>query len=144
MAHEDADRLATELVIYASRLVRAVRRHAGDEVAPETLRLLAQIDQRGPIGITQLAQVENCAQPTMSAAVRLLAEKGWVERAADPRDARASLVALTAAGAAELRRGRERFGRVVAGWFAVGPHTDADLRRAVDLMKSLVAHEAGQ
>ncbi|MFC7480249.1 MarR family transcriptional regulator [Luedemannella flava] len=46
------------------------------------------MDQRGPIGITQLAQVENCAQPTMSAAVRLLAEKGWVERAADPRDAR--------------------------------------------------------
>jgi DNA-binding MarR family transcriptional regulator len=144
VGHDDElRRLGTDLLVSASRLIRAMRRELADDLAPETLRLLAQIDERGPIGITQLAHAERCSQPTMSTAVRQLVERGWAVRAADPRDARASLVSLTEAGAAALGRARARMGAVVADWFAAaGTHAEADLRAAVDLMKSVIAQAA--
>jgi DNA-binding MarR family transcriptional regulator len=140
---DELRRLGTELVVASSRLIRAMRRELADDLPLETLRLLAQIDERGPIGITQLAHAERCSQPTMSTAVRALVERGWAAREADPRDARASMVTLTAEGDAELARARAQMGTVIADWFAAaGTHKGADLRAAVDLMTSVIAQAA--
>lgn len=52
----------------------------------------------GPRRITELAAEENVTQPGITLLVNRLAQRGWVQRASDPRDGRAVLVSLTAAG----------------------------------------------
>jgi DNA-binding MarR family transcriptional regulator len=138
---DELRQLGTELLVSSSRLIRAMRREVIYE--PATMRLLSQIADLGPVGITQLAHAERCSQPTMSTAVRALVERGWAAREADPRDARASLVSLTEEGAAEMARARADMGAVIAEWLATaGTHDKADLRAAVDLMKSVLAQAA--
>ena len=139
MPDTDLSKLGSELVIYSGRLVRAVRRQLGDEHRPEALRLLAQIRERGPISITALAHAERCSQPTMSTAVRALESKGWVQREADPRDARATLISLSPSGTAELDRAHQKIGAVVADWLAATDHSTEDVRRAVDVVRAALA-----
>jgi DNA-binding MarR family transcriptional regulator len=52
----------------------------------------------GPLRVSDLAEREGATQPGMTALVNRLAGAGYVRRAADPRDGRATLVHLTAAG----------------------------------------------
>jgi len=139
-SEDELSKLSSELVIYSSRLVRAVRRQLGDGHRPEALRLLAQIRERGPISITALAQAERCSQPTMSSAVRALESKGWVRREADPSDARSTRISLTPAGTAELDRAHDNIGAVVADWLAATDHSTEDVRRAVDVVRAALAH----
>jgi DNA-binding MarR family transcriptional regulator len=57
---------------------------------------------RGPRRITDLAELEGLAQPTMTLLVKRLEERGWVAREQDVADRRAVLVALTPTGEAAL------------------------------------------
>ena len=52
----------------------------------------------GPSRITELAAEERVSQPAITLLVNRLEQRGWVHRAADPRDGRAVLVSLTRAG----------------------------------------------
>ena len=98
-----AESLSSDLTVYAARLVRLVRR----EHAPSAgTRVLSILDETGPLGITALAQLDRCSQPTMTGQVHQLVELGWVTKQPNPDDARSSLVALTGAGRAELARFR--------------------------------------
>jgi DNA-binding MarR family transcriptional regulator len=76
-----------------------------------TLRCLLE---DGPQRITALAAREPVAQPTMSMIVKRLEQRGLVERAVDPGDARATLVAITPAGVETLSMRAELRSR----WFA--------------------------
>ena len=93
--------LSSDLSVYAARLVRLVRR----EHAPTAgTRVLSILDELGPLGVTALAQIDRCSQPTMTGQVRQLVDLGWVTKQPHPTDARSSLVELTDAGRAELAR----------------------------------------
>src|SRR5919205_2505561 len=52
----------------------------------------------GPRRITELAELEGLAQPTVTLLVGRLEERGWVSRRRDPDDGRAVLVTGTDAG----------------------------------------------
>lgn len=128
--------LASDLVVYAARLVRAVRR---DLELPAGTRVVSLLDEHGPLGITRLAALDRSSQPTMSGAVAQLVEQGWVAKTPDPADARASLVALTDGGRAELARVRGRIGEHVAAIVAAHPSLTAeDLATAVAVLGALL------
>lgn len=55
--------------------------------------------------------MEGVTQPAVTQLVNRLERRGWVERHTDERDARAVLVALTAAGQAALDSARAEFAR---------------------------------
>jgi DNA-binding MarR family transcriptional regulator len=128
--------LASDLVVHAARLVRAVRRELE---LPAGVRVLSLLDEHGPLGVTQLAATDRCSQPTMSAAVTQLVERGWVTKARNPDDARGSVVTLTDAGRAELTGVRRRHGVRVAALVADHPTlTTEDLATAVAVMRGVL------
>ena len=129
--------LASDLVVHAARLVRAVRRELH---LPAGIRILSLLDEFGPLGITRLADLDRSSQPSMSGAVAQLVDEGWVGKAPNPADARASVVTLTDAGRAELARVRRAFGERVAGLVADHPTlTPEDLATAVAVLRGVLA-----
>lgn len=136
------EELSAELVLYTGRLVRAVtRRSAGrsPDVPTASLRLLSQVDELGPVTIGALAAADRCSQPTMSAGVQTLCERGWAAKEPNPDDARSSLVTLTEAGRTVLAEARRARAEVVADRFrATRDHDEQDLATAVAVMRSLL------
>ena len=128
--------LASDLVVHAARLVRAVRRELE---LPAGTRVISLLDEHGPLGITQLAALDRCSQPTMSALVGQLVDQGWVTKAPNPDDARGSLVTLTDSGSEELARVRRRHGERVAALVADHPDlTTEDLATAVAVLRGIL------
>jgi DNA-binding MarR family transcriptional regulator len=83
-----------------------------------SLSVVHTLSRRGPMRLTALTATEQLTQPAMTSLVSRLERDGLVERRPDPRDGRAVLVALTAAGA-ELVRARhasrvDRLGQLIA------------------------------
>lgn len=136
MSTPDVDSLAGDLTVQAARLVRLVRR----EHAPSAgTRVLSIIDELGPLGITALAQVDRCSQPTMTGQVRQLVELGWVTKEPHPDDARSSLVDLTSDGRAELRRIRRLSAALVSERLARRTDLTADdLATAVAVLQAVL------
>jgi len=129
---------SAELVVYASRLVRSIGKEAGSRIPTATLRLLARLDESAPTTIGRLAELDRCAQPTMSRAVQSLVDKGWAERYANSDDARSSLVGITSEGRAALNDVRARAAVVVADRYQNLPNQDVRrLRAAVDVLREL-------
>ena len=60
----------------------------------------------GPRRITELAELEGLAQPTVTLLVGRLEERGWVTRNRDPDDRRAVLVSHTPSGLSALEQMR--------------------------------------
>ncbi|WP_244509214.1 MarR family winged helix-turn-helix transcriptional regulator [Nocardioides lianchengensis] len=128
--------LASDLVTYAARLVRAVRRSAE---LPAGLRLLSILDELGPSTVTALAAADRTSQPTTTAAVRDLLARDLVDKQPHPDDARSSLVGLTDAGRTELARVRRRNGEAVAARLdALDRHSPEDLATAVAVLRSVL------
>jgi DNA-binding MarR family transcriptional regulator len=74
-----------------------------DDLNAVTLSTLAALVRHGPRRVTDLVARERISQPGMTGVVARLADAGLVERQADPRDGRASLIAATQAGHAYIR-----------------------------------------
>ncbi|MDX6324206.1 MAG: hypothetical protein QOK15_560 [Nocardioidaceae bacterium] len=131
-----SSRSGAELVMYAARLVRVIGRAAALD-SPVTLRLLSQLDELGPVSITELARADRTTQPTISTAVRALEQRGLVTRTANEQDARSSTLALTVAGREELAAARERHAEVLADLVATHGVEPAALQNAVDVLRRL-------
>jgi DNA-binding MarR family transcriptional regulator len=128
--------LGGDLVTYAARLVRAVRQR---QQLPAGARVLALLDQHGPLGIGALATADRCSQPTMSGTVADLVTRGLVDKTTAPHDARASVVALTTAGRRTLADIRRRNGElVVAALEAHTHHDQEDLATAVAVLRDVL------
>jgi DNA-binding MarR family transcriptional regulator len=136
------EELSAELVLYAGRLVRVVTRHAtglSTAVPTASLRLLSQVEELGPVTIGALATADRCSQPTMSAGVAGLVERGWATKQPNPDDARSSLVALTKAGRTVLVQARRERAAVVSDRLRSDPlHDEADLATAVAVLRGLL------
>jgi DNA-binding MarR family transcriptional regulator len=108
------DALADELLRSAARLSRWASQHADLGLPYAQARVLALVDDLGAARITTLAEADHCSQPSMTAQVHRLEADGLVARTPDPADARATLVGLTADGAAVLARLRRARGAALA------------------------------
>lgn len=128
--------LSSDLATYAARLVRALRRNND---LPAGARIVSLLDEHGPLGVSALAAADRCSQPTMSAAVAGLVEKGWVDKLPHPDDARSSVITLTDAGRSALAHFRRANGTTVAARFEAHPtHTPEDLATAVAVLRDLL------
>jgi DNA-binding MarR family transcriptional regulator len=134
----DLEQQSSELVVQAARLVRAVRRRVGH---PAGIRILALLEESGPLGVTALADADRSSQPTISGAVRQLEEEGWVAKKADPADARRALVELTAKGRQRLLDARRDNGKAVAERLARTGHSADDVAQAVAVLRDVMAEQ---
>jgi DNA-binding MarR family transcriptional regulator len=94
----------TRLRVALARLSRWLRRHEMAGLTPTQLAALATVEHAGPLRLGDLAAAEGIAPSTLTRLVAVLEEFGYVRRDADPRDARASTLAITATGHETLDR----------------------------------------
>ena len=99
--------LGSELLTVVARLNRLATSRIRLPLPWAQARLLGTIEDRGDgTRICDLADLDHCSQPTMTTQVRRLEEAGLVTRAADPDDARAVLIRITAKGSQALSQVR--------------------------------------
>jgi DNA-binding MarR family transcriptional regulator len=98
--------LAEALDSRLAALWRVLGRRGKRELSRTAASVLATLRDRGPRRITELAESEAIAQPTVTTLVGRLERDGLVRRAPDPDDARAVRVHLTDAGLERLREMR--------------------------------------
>ena len=100
------------------------------------LRSLASSPKR----ITELASEEHVTQPAITLLVNRLAERGWVQRVADPSDGRAVLVSLTEDGEQALELLRAEYRAMLHEEMAMLRDRDvATLARSVEILDGLIA-----
>jgi DNA-binding MarR family transcriptional regulator len=83
-------------------LRRLLVRHLRGELSRTDAGVLSTVSD-GPRRITELAELEGLAQPTMTLLVKALEQKGLVTRERHADDGRVVMVHLTEAGAVALR-----------------------------------------
>jgi DNA-binding MarR family transcriptional regulator len=96
------ENLADELDHRLTALWHILGRRGKRELSRTAASVLATVRDAGPRRITDLAESEAIAQPTVTTLVGRMERDGLVERRPDPGDARAVLVHLTDAGLARL------------------------------------------
>lgn len=102
--HTTSATAANELLRLAARLSRWASASTSFEVPFAQARLLGVIDELSPVRVSTLAEADHSSQPTVTGQVDRLEASGLVRREPDARDARATLVSLTAEGTAALAR----------------------------------------
>jgi DNA-binding MarR family transcriptional regulator len=104
---ERAER-AARLRAAVGRLNRGLRStQAGAGLTPSQISVLFTIVRRGPLGLSELAAIEDMNPTMLSRITAQLGERGLIRRQASAQDRRAAVVESTAAG----RRMRERIQR---------------------------------
>jgi DNA-binding MarR family transcriptional regulator len=132
------DAVATALVPTASRVTRLLLRRSPQGVSRSEAGVLSALS-RGPRRITELADLEGHAQPTMTLLVKRLEQRGWVARDRDPADGRVVLVSLTGAGTAALEDVRAAYRAVLRDHLvALSDEQLAALQIATEALESLL------
>ena len=145
----DEDRvagLAGELRVAVNRLAYALRR-PGDtlDLTPSRYTALATLAKRGPLRAGDLAETMGIARPTMSRLADALVESGWVARAPDPEDRRASLLTLSDAGRELLERLRREATADLHADIAALPAAERDaLAVALPVLTTLAERQLGR
>lgn len=133
---QDDVAVASDLLTQAARLLRTMRRRLA---LPAGVRVLAVLDEQGPMTVTHLAAAYDCSQPTMTGLVNQLLAEGWAAKEPHPTDTRAALVSMTASGTAELARVRRLNGEAVAALVEQHPTLTVDeLRDAAAVLRALL------
>ncbi|HEX4304988.1 MAG TPA: MarR family transcriptional regulator [Solirubrobacterales bacterium] len=99
------DRVASTLLGRAARLTRLLMRSGAHRLSRTEVGVLSTLSD-GPRRITELAQTEALAQPTVTQLVDKLEGRGLVARGRSGEDARVVMVEATAAGAERLEEVR--------------------------------------
>jgi DNA-binding MarR family transcriptional regulator len=128
----------TRLRVALARLSRRLRRHALAGLTPTQLAALSTVEQSGPLRLGDLAAAEGIAPSTLTRMVAVLEELGYVRRDADPRDARASTLAITPQGHETLERLREEGTALLTQWLTqLSPEQRAALATALPALEAL-------
>jgi DNA-binding MarR family transcriptional regulator len=132
--HQHVAEVSRILPQQVARVGRLLVRLAGGPLSRSEATTLATLAER-PSRITELAELEGLAQPTMTLLVKRLEEQGLVLRRRDSSDARAVLVEITPAGEEALEALRERF------WIRLSEHlgtsSDAEVEGLLHACRAL-------
>jgi DNA-binding MarR family transcriptional regulator len=132
----------TRLRVALARLSRRLRRHELAGLTPTQLAALATVEQSGPMRLGDLAAIEGIAPSTLTRLITALEDSGYVQRCADPTDARASTLAVTPRGHEMLERIRTETTLVLAQSLQdLSPAQRSVLSAAVPVLEQLA--EAG-
>ena len=104
---ERMDYVADHLLLHAGLLTRLLIKESASEMTRTEAGVLFTLS-RGPRRITELAELEGLAQPTVTLLVRRLERQGWVKRDRPPDDGRVVLLSLTRAGETALAEFRAK------------------------------------
>lgn len=137
--------LGADLLSVVARINRLANQRVRMPIPFAQARLLSTIEDQGQARISDLAALDNCSQPTMTTQVRRLEDAGMVTRTADPGDARAVLIRITADGVAALRQARLDRGAAIDPYLERLSDTDRRcLDEAVVVMRRLLADAGAQ
>src|SRR5689334_3394914 len=103
----DPSSLAIELLVVSARFTRLAARETPTAIPRALWRALAQLEELGPMRVSDLAAVDRVSQPTATNLVQKLVEHVWAERTTDPADGRAVLVSISGDGRAALAGTRD-------------------------------------
>lgn len=106
------DHVSSHLLQRASLVTRLLVRRAGHEFARTEGGVLSALTA-GPRRITELAESQGLAQPSMTLLVRRLEKRGWVKRDRQPDDGRVVVMSITEAGATALEKFRAEYRAVL-------------------------------
>ncbi len=136
--YEAIDEVAHELPERIWLLSRLFWRRGQRDITRTEAGLLNSLSE-GPRRITELAELEGLAQPTVTLLVGRLEERGWVSRERDPADRRAVLVTASEAGRSALEQLRcESRAMMREHIAAMHDHEVDSLIAAVDALGTLV------
>jgi DNA-binding MarR family transcriptional regulator len=128
----------TRLRVALARLSRRLRRHELAGLTPTQLAALSTVERSGPLRLGDLAAAEGIAPSTLTRLVAVLEDLGYVRRDADPRDARASMLAITVLGHETLERLREEGTAMLTQWLTLlSPEQHAALAAALPALEQL-------
>ena len=112
----------------------------GEGLTPTQYSVLALVSGRGPVGLTELTELEGLNPTMLSRVVKALDERGLVSRRPDPDDLRAARVAATPEGEAVANRVRAQRTQVLSDTLSGLPaDTAAALLAAVPDLEALAA-----
>jgi DNA-binding MarR family transcriptional regulator len=114
---EQIDYVSSELLPRAAVLTRLLVRQLGGELSRTEVGLLRTLSD-GSRRITELAELEGLAQPTITILIKQLEENGLVTRTRQPDDGRVVVVTLTESGSVALEEYRGRLRAVLGGYLA--------------------------
>jgi DNA-binding MarR family transcriptional regulator len=114
---EQIDYVSSELLPRAALLIRLLVRQLGGELSRTEIGLLNTLGG-GARRITELAELEGLAQPTITILMKQLEKKGLVTRTRQSDDGRVVLVDLTETGSAALEDYRGRLRALLGGYLA--------------------------
>ena len=135
---EQIDYVSSELLPRAALLTRLLVRQLGGELSRTEIGLLKTLGG-GSRRITELAELEGLAQPTITILIKQLEEKGLVTRTRQPGDGRVVLVDLTDGGNVALEHYRGRLRAVLGGYLAeIADEQVAALATATEMLAQLV------
>lgn len=136
---------ASQLRAVIGRLSRQLRPTvAGSGLTPSQISVLFTVVRRGPLGLSELAEIEAINPTMLSRITAELCERGLITRQSDQGDRRAARVHATARG----RRTRERIQSERARALAIhvgelGESERAALWDALPVLEQLAAHIKG-
>ena len=135
---ERIDYVAGHLLPHAALLTRLLIKEVRGELSRTEGGVLNTLSG-GPRRITELAELEGLAQPTMTLLVQTLEQRGWVKRRRPADDGRVVLVSLTEAGKTTLEEFRTQFGAALRAHMDTMPDEQiAALETATETLGSLV------
>ncbi|HEY4226016.1 MAG TPA: MarR family transcriptional regulator [Pseudolysinimonas sp.] len=115
---------AERLTLAVGRLNRRLQAATGG-LSHGLLSAMAVISKRGPLRLSDLAQFEGVAAPSMTRTVAELEARGYVVRRQDPDDGRAVLVEAAEAGTAAVLDARTTRAQLVSELLAGLDEKDA-------------------
>jgi DNA-binding MarR family transcriptional regulator len=125
--------LVARLRAVIPRLARVLNdTSTGEDLTPTQYSVLALVRVRGPLGLTELTELEGLNPTMLSRVVKALDERGLIRRMPDPGDLRAARVAATADGERVHDRVRNQRTKVLSDCLhGLPPDTTAALLAAV-------------
>jgi DNA-binding MarR family transcriptional regulator len=136
---DQIDYVSKQLPSAAGLLTRLLVRALGGELSRAEVSLLNTLTG-GPRRITELAELEGLAQPTMTSLVKRLEQRGLVRRDRQADDGRVVLVHLTDGGATALEDYLARVRELLGGYLAEIPDEQVEaLAAATDALAQLIA-----
>jgi DNA-binding MarR family transcriptional regulator len=132
------DYVSNELLPRAALLTRLLFRQIDAELSRTELGLLRTLSD-GPRRITELAELEGLAQPTMTILIKQLEQEGLVQRERRSDDGRVVLVDVTESGRVALEDYRERVKETLGAYVAEISDEQVDqLAAATETLAQLV------
>ena len=136
---DQIDYVSKQLPWAAGLFARLLLRQLGDELSRTEVGLLNTLSG-GPRRITELAELEGLAQPTMTSLVKQLEQRGLLRRDRQADDGRVVLVHLTDSGAIALEDYRARVRELLGAYLAEIPDEQVEaLAGATEALAQLVA-----